>query len=106
MTPMSKSIVFTLDKAGRPVTDSGKPVTCDGCGTRLEAQPSAEQQAPVPDDVARTVYGAEPGVLRYVVCERGVDCMTLAQIADELWDRCRCRVIECNGNSCSDGVRA
>lgn len=77
-------ITFKTNPAGHPVTESGKPVTCDGCGVVLTSQPGPDQQQPVPDDVALQVYGLGPGVLTYVVCERGADCLTLAQLADEM----------------------
>lgn len=93
-------IKFRTNAVGHPVTESGKPVTCDGCGVVLTTQPGLEQQQPVPDDVAREVYGQEPGVLTYVVCERGADCLTLARLADEFHDRTRCRVPGCSGDRC------
>lgn len=94
-------LTFPTDPNGRPVTDSGKPVTCDGCSVVLTEQPGPEQQQPVPDDVAREVYGQEPGVLTYVVCPRGSDCLTLARLADELHEQTRCRVPGCRGDRCS-----
>jgi hypothetical protein len=97
MTP----IVFKTDLQGHPVTESGKPVTCDGCGVVLTAQPSADQQQPVPADVAREVYGQEPGGLTYVVCERGAACFDLARLDDEMHERTRCRVPGCRGDRCS-----
>lgn len=92
-------ITFNTDQNGHP-TESGSPVTCDGCGTVLTEQPGPDQQMPVPADVARKVYGQEPGVLTYVVCRRGEDCITLALLADELYDCARCRVPGCTGNRC------
>jgi hypothetical protein len=98
---MSTPIVFKTDLHGHPITESGKPVTCDGCGAVLTVQPGPDQQQPVPADVAREVYGQEPGVLTYVVCERGAACFTLAQLGDEMHARTRCRVPDCRGDRCS-----
>lgn len=94
-------ITFKTDPHDRPVTESGKSVTCDGCGVVLTEQPSPQQQRPVPADIAREVYGQKPGALTYVVCPRGDDCFTLAQLADELHDRNRCRTPGCRGDRCS-----
>jgi hypothetical protein len=100
------SITFKTDPAGRPVTESGRPVVCDGCGVRLTSQPRPEQVQQVPPAIARQVYGenreqtvAEGGQpLVYVVCDRGVDCLTLALLADDLYRRTRCRDPLCTGD--------
>jgi hypothetical protein len=100
-------ITFRTNPAGHPVTESGRPVTCDGCGIRLTTQPGEAQQTLVPAFIAREVYGRQTpppaGVepLTYVVCERGVDCFALALLADELYQRARCKDPLCDG----DGVR-
>lgn len=96
------TITFKTDSAGRPVTESGKPVTCDGCGAVLTRQPTADEQKPVPDQVALDVYGKAPGVLGYVVCPRGVACLDLAELADDLYDRTRCRTPGCSGDRCQN----
>lgn len=93
-------ITFKTNSLGHPVTESGKPVTCDGCGVALTEQPGPDQQQDVPADVAREVYGQGPGVLTYIVCQRGADCLTLAMLADEMYDRIRCRVPGCTGSHC------
>lgn len=99
--PDASVITFKTDASGRLVTESGKPVTCDGCSAVLTEQPGPDQQRPVPDDIVRDVYGQEPGSLTYVVCQRGEDCLTLALLADEMHDRTRCRVLHCRGDRCS-----
>lgn len=99
-------IAFNTNHAGHPVTGSGKPVTCDGCGVVLTAQPGPGQQQPVPDDIAHRTYGQAPGVLTYVVCPRGADCLTLARLADELHENVRCRIPGCRGDRCSTPARA
>jgi hypothetical protein len=99
-------ITFKTDHLGHPVTESGKPVTCDGCGTVLTEQPGPDQQAPVPDDLAHDVYGKEPGVLTYIVCPRGAECLHLAQHADEMYDKARCRISGCNGDHCDAAATA
>lgn len=90
-------LIFATNALGHPVTGSGKRVTCDGCGIKLTAQPTAAQQTPVPAEIALKVYGqdvtqvpAGQEPLTYVVCERGVDCLTLAQLADECYARTAC----------------
>jgi hypothetical protein len=98
-------ITFKTNRHGHPVTESGQPVTCDGCGIRLTTPPTAEQQQEVPPAVALLVYGEDrrklaPGVapITYVVCERGIDCLTLAQLADDLYFRSRCNDPLCTGD--------
>ncbi len=93
--------LFLIDEHGHPVTVSGNPVTCDGCGTVLTEPPGPDQQEPVPDDVARVTYGQPPGVLTYIVCRRRGDCLTLARLADELYERVRCRRPGCPGDQCA-----
>lgn len=90
-------ITFETNHEGHPVTDSGRPVVCDGCGVVLTAQPGPDQQRPVSDDIARDVYGQGPGELTYVVCERGEPCFALALLANELYRRVRCRIPDCRG---------
>lgn len=99
-------ITFKTNTRGEPVTESGQPVTCDGCSIRLASPPGEAQQQEVPADVALRVYGedrartlAEGGQpLTYVVCDRGVDCMTLAELADSLYEQTRCRDPRCTGD--------
>jgi hypothetical protein len=93
-------ITFKTNHLGHPVTESGKPVTCDGCGVVLTRQPGPGQQRPVLDEVARETYGAAPGTLTYIACERGADCLTLAELAEELYNHTRCRVSGCTGDRC------
>lgn len=96
-------ITFDLNPAGQPMTTSGKRVTCDGCGVELGSQPTPEQQAPVPASIAQTVYGRGPGELVYVACKRGVDCLTLAVLDDELHASNMCKAPGCNGDRCDVG---
>lgn len=94
------------DPSGQPVTESGKPVICDGCGVVLTVQPPAEQQQEVPPQVARRVYGEDREAvlaaggqpLTYVVCERGEACLILARLDDELYQQTACRDPRCTGD--------
>lgn len=80
------------------LTTSGQPVVCDGCGAVVE-QVTDAMKHPVPADVAITLYG-RPDIV-YIVCaplpEGAQPCLTLAQLADELYDRVRCRKPGCAG---------
>lgn len=99
-------IVFKTDPTGRPVTESGRPVTCDGCGVRLTTAPTEAQQRQVPEELARRVYGQDLAAvlaageqpLTYVVCERGIDCSALAELADELYQAAACKDPLCTGD--------
>jgi hypothetical protein len=86
-------------------TPSGQPVTCDGCGAPVEAV-TAAMRHPVPLEVAHSVYGKDntDGDLVYIVCAPlpgGTQpCLDLALLADELYERVRCRVPGCDGTRC------
>jgi hypothetical protein len=90
-------MTFKTNTAGHPVTETGKPITCDGCAVVLTEQPTEAQQTPVPSPIVETVYGQQPGDVHYVVCARGIDCLTLALLADELYQRNRCKDTLCDG---------
>ncbi|HKT04967.1 MAG TPA: hypothetical protein VJT31_36085 [Rugosimonospora sp.] len=87
-------------------TPSGQVITCDGCGAAVE-QVTDAMTHPVPDDIAADVYGAQPGGLLYIVCAPlpgGTQpCLDLALLADELYQRTRCRVPGCHGDRCHTG---
>ena len=61
---------------------------------------------PVPPGIARAVYGKDnsDGDLVYIVCAPlpgGTQpCLDLALLADELYERARCRVPGCDGTRC------
>lgn len=86
-------------------TPSGQPITCDGCGAPVEAVTPAMKH-PVPSGIARAVYGKDnrDGDLVYIVCAPlpgGTQpCLDLALLADELYERARCRVPGCDGTRC------
>ncbi len=88
------------------LTPSGQVITCDGCAAPVEAVTAAMTQ-PVPDDIAREVYGRPPGALVYIVCAPLPDgsqpCLDLALLADGLYPRTRCRVPGCRGDRCHLG---
>jgi hypothetical protein len=71
----------------------GSLVTCAGCGAPVEAV-TPEMVHPAPE----AVWG--PGVV-YVVFRPMADgsqpCLVLAQLADELYERVRCRRPGCRG---------
>ncbi|WP_148086537.1 hypothetical protein [Micromonospora sp. HM5-17] len=83
------------------VTPSGRPVTCDGCGAPVE-KVTAAMRHPVPPDTGLTLYGRPD--LEYIVCgplpDGSQPCLVLAWLADELWDRVRCRRPGCDGTEC------
>jgi len=87
------------------ITPSGQPITCDGCGAPVEAVTAAMRHT-VPLQVAHLVYGKEntDGDLVYIVCAPlpgGTQpCLDLALLADELYERVRCRVPGCDGTRC------
>lgn len=87
-------------------TRSGRVITCDGCGAPVE-RVTARMTHPVPDDIARDLYGAPPGGLVYLVCAPlpagARPCLALALLADELFARVRCRVPGCRGERCAEG---
>lgn len=99
-------ITFKTNTRGEPVTESGRPVTCDGCGARLTSQPGPDQQQEVPPALARQVYGEDRDTvvaagdqpLTFIVCDRGTDCLTLALLAEELYRASRCRDPLCTGD--------
>lgn len=86
-------------------TPSGQPITCDGCGAPVEAV-TAAMRHPVPPEIACSVYGKDntDGDLVYIVCAPlpgGTQpCLDLALLADELYERARCRVPGCDGTRC------
>lgn len=83
-------------------TPSGRTVTCDGCGRPVETV-TPEMTHPVPPDTGLTLYGRTD--LVYIVCPPLPDgtqpCLTLAWLADELYDAMQCRIPGCNGTWCS-----
>lgn len=98
-------LTFKTNTLGEPVTDSGRPVVCDGCGVKLTSQPGPDQQQEVPPAIARLVYGNDAAQLpagavplTYIVCERGIDCLTLALLADDLYRRTACKDPLCTGD--------
>jgi hypothetical protein len=86
-------------------TPSGQPITCDGCGAPVE-EVTAAMKHPVPLGIADSVYGKDNrnGDLVYIVCAPLPDgnqpCLVLALLADELYERARCRVPGCDGTRC------
>lgn len=86
-------------------TPSGQPITCDGCGAPVE-EVTAAMRHPVPLEIAHAVYGKDnsDGGLVYIVCEPPPGgtrpCLDLALLADELYERVRCRVPGCDGTRC------
>lgn len=91
------------------LTPSGQVITCDGCGTAVERVTDAMTD-PVPDDIARDVYGRYPGELVYIACAPLPDgtqpCLGLALLADEMYERTRCRVSGCRDDRCHLGSPA
>uniref|UniRef100_UPI003F491408 hypothetical protein n=1 Tax=Amycolatopsis sp. CA-293810 TaxID=3239926 RepID=UPI003F491408 len=87
-------------------TPSGQPIVCDGCGAPIEVV-TAAMRHPVPREIAQAVYGKDnhDGDLVYIVCAPlpgGTQpCLDLALLADELYERVRCRVPGCDGTQCS-----
>jgi hypothetical protein len=61
---------------------------------------------PVPKEIARVVYGIDPpsADFVYIVCAPLPDglqpCLDLALLADELYERVRCRRRGCDGTAC------
>ena len=90
-------------------TPSGRPIVCDGCAAPVETVTDAMKH-PVPLDVAHAVYGKDnqDGSLVYIVCAPLPDgsqpCLDLAHLADELYERVRCRVPGCDGTRCHETV--
>ncbi len=99
-TPAWKPMVFALNAQQHPITAAGKPITCDGCSATLTTQPTADQQRPVPADIAQANYGQPYGALTYIVCGRGEACFDLAAVAEELYQVVRCTTPGCNGARC------
>lgn len=89
-------------------TPSGKIITCDGCGAPVE-RVTESMRHPVPAGIALKNYGTgnRDGNLVYIVCAPLPDgtqpCLALAELAEELYDRCRCRVPGCDGTRCGGG---
>lgn len=88
---------------------NGRPIRCDGCGCPVE-RVTEDMTRPVPDDVAATNYGREPGSgLVYIVCAPLPDgsqpCLVLAELNESLYDQVRCRIPGCTGQHCSRGGR-
>lgn len=83
-------------------TPSGELITCDGCAAPVEEVTDAMRH-PVPVEVGRAVYGRTD--LHYIVCAPLPDgsqpCLTLALLADELYETARCRVPGCDGTRCA-----
>jgi hypothetical protein len=81
-----------------PRTPSGQQITCDGCAAPVE-QVTDAMRIPVPAAVALANYGRAD--LEYIVCSPLPDgsqpCLTLAELAEELYDRVRCRRPTCTG---------
>lgn len=92
-------------------TPGGQPVTCDGCGAPVE-EVTGPMRHPVPDGIARANYGRDnsSGDLVYIVCAPMPDgtqpCLSLAQLAEEMYQRVRCRVPGCDGTRCGERERA
>jgi hypothetical protein len=88
-------------------TPSGRLIVCEGCGAPVEAVTDAMRH-PVPPAIAHAVYGKDnsDGNLVYIVCAPLPDgsqpCLDLALLADELYERVRCRVPGCNGTRCHE----
>ncbi len=67
---------------------------------------TAAMKHPVPLDTAHAVYGKDnsDGSLIYIVCAPlpggSQPCLDLALLADELYERVRCRVPGCDGTRC------
>jgi hypothetical protein len=89
-------------------TPSGQPIVCNGCGAPVEAV-TDEMKHPVPCEIAHAVYGKDnrDGGLVYIVCTPlpggSQPCLDLALLADELYERVRCRVPGCDGTRCHVG---
>lgn len=83
-------------------TASGQPITCDGCGAYIERVDAATMVVPLPPDLAVRNYG-HTGV-SYIVCAPLPDdsrpCLSLAELDEEMSDRTRCRVPDCDGTRC------
>ncbi len=86
-------------------TPSGRLIACDVCAAPIEAVTDAMRH-PVPREIAHAVYGKDnsSGSLVYIVCaplpDRSQPCLVLARLADELYERVRCRVPGCDGTHC------
>lgn len=84
-------------------TPSGQPIICDGCGAVVEEVTEAMRH-PVPREIAIRNYGKTD--LVYIVCAPLPDgrqpCLDLAQLAEEMYDRVRCRVPGCDGSRCGE----
>ena len=86
-------------------TPSGRLIVCDGCAAPIETV-TAAMKHPVPREIAQAVYGKDnrDGGLVYIVCASLPDgsqpCLELALLADELYERVRCRVLDCDGTRC------
>jgi hypothetical protein len=82
-------------------------IPCDGCG--LIGRPEEEYSydkgmvQPVRPDICQAVYGRTD--LVYLLCPPSTEgrhpCLDLADLADELHDRVRCRTPGCDGTRCA-----
>ncbi|GLY08297.1 hypothetical protein [Actinoplanes sp. NBRC 101535] len=89
--------LFPTDSHGHPLLDerTATPVRCDGCNTALTAQPGPAQRRLIPSPYSEALYRQPPGELFYVACTRGVLCLDLAELADELHYRHGCPLPAC-----------